>query len=105
MIVNTFDRMIKSGISVSDINNRGIPKNYQNTVDQINRANITSLYGAPYQLDQNADLIMDTGILIYRFNPNASGYKTLERVINFLIHLPSNILINSLYRCLLDVWL
>jgi hypothetical protein len=85
MIVDTFDRMIKSGISVDDINNRGIPKKYQDTAARINRANVTSLYGTPYQLDQNADLIMDTGIFIYRFNPNASGYKPLERVSCFSI--------------------
>ena len=80
MILNTFDDMIKSGMSVADINNRGIPKNYQNTADRINRATITSLYGTPYHLDENADLMMDTGIYIYRYNANISADIKMERV-------------------------
>jgi hypothetical protein len=80
MILNLFDQMIKSGISVDDINDRTIPKNYQDTADRINQANITSLYGTPYQLDQNADLIMDTGIFIYRFDSSISGDRKIDRV-------------------------
>jgi hypothetical protein len=83
VLIGTMDTYMKKGdVNITQINNRALPSKFSNISNMINNAQIPSVMGGNYVFDDQANIIQDISVKVYKYDSSLPIFLPIKYVTN-----------------------
>ena len=102
VLIGTMDTYMKKGdVNITQINNRALPSKFSNISNMLNNAQITSIMGGKYIFDDQANIMQDISVKVYKYDSSLPIFLPIKYVTYtiylFILCLNIKILINLVF--------
>jgi hypothetical protein len=81
VLIGAIDKYTKKGdLNITQINNRALPSKFPNISDMINNAQIPSVMGGSYVFDDQANIIQDISVKVYKYDSSLPIFLPIKYV-------------------------